>query len=129
MGQQARQDWRNLRRLALDLRLPQVADSLRSCGPCLLAHGTLWTWWDDTMDAPGVCMPRREREFLIAAEPDIFFITPELRPYNQVMARPDLVSAGWMQAHLMLSWRALAPKLFVELFPGEGPPVPSFSQS
>ena len=83
-------DWMGLRDLAWGLALPGTVETDRPQGPCLTAHGQLWTWWDRQTDAPG------------------FRILPVER--------------------LLLSWRALAPRSFVEMFPGEGPPVPSYSR-
>ena len=119
--------WKRLRMLAAGLSLPGISEAEMSCGPCLLAHGELWTWWDRKEGAVGLRLPPGERPFGLAAAPEVFFVTQPIMRFNQVLARPDLVSRKWVQGHLLLSWRALAPKLFKELFPGEGPPVPSFS--
>ncbi len=94
--------------------------------PCLRAHGRLWTWWDPTVGAPGFRLPDGEREFLIASDPEVFFVTEGEAEFNHVFARPDLVDPLWVRGNLSLSWRAMAPQLFVRLFPGEGPPVPEF---
>ena len=119
--------WGDVRALAATLGLPGTSRAELPCGPCLLAHGELWTWWDREVDALGLRLPPGERPFLIAAAPEVFFVTRTIMRFNQVMARPDRVSRKWFQGHLLLSWRALSPKLFQELFPGEGPPVPSFT--
>ncbi len=119
--------WKGVQSLAATLALPGISRSELSCGPCLLAHGELWTWWDHDVNAPGLRLPPGERPFLIAAAPEVFFVTRSIMRFNQVMVRPGLVSRKWFQGHLLLSWRALAPRSFQDLFPGEGPPVPSFS--
>ena len=121
-------DWMGLRDLAWGLALPGTVETDRPQGPCLTAHGQLWTWWDRQTDAPGFRILPVERPFLIAAEPEVFFVTPEIETRHQMFARPDRVSLGWVQGHLLLSWRELAPRSFVEMFPGEGPPVPSYSR-
>lgn len=119
--------WKRLRKLAAGLALPGISEAELPCGPCLLAHGELWTWWDRDEHAFGLRLPPGERPFLIAAAPEVFFVTRPIMRFNQVMVRPDRVSRRWVQGHLLLSWRALAPRYFRELFPGEGPPVPRFT--
>lgn len=119
--------WKDVQILAAGLALPAISRAEQPCGPCLLAHGEVWIWWDRSVGAPGLRLPPGERPFLIAAAPEVFFVTKRIMRFNQVMARPDRISRRWLQGHLMLTWRALAPKRFKELFPGEGPPVPSFS--
>ena len=122
-------DWIQIRGLARSLNLPGIHEDMLAGGdPCLKAHGRLWTWWDRTENAPGFRLPDGEREFLIASDPDIFFITPGEPHYSHVLARPDRVSWRWVLGNLSLSWRVLAPRSFVQLFPGEGPPVPRLTE-
>lgn len=128
MGTEGPLDWSVLRRLARGLALPGIVESRVSQGPCLIAHGHLWTWWDTGSCAPGFRILPSERPFLIAADPDVFFVTKAIETRHQIFAHPDRVSLRWVQGHLLLSWRALAPRSFVEMFPGEGPPVPSYAQ-
>ncbi len=129
MSKEGRLDWDRVLHLTQQLLLPEIVEVYRGIDPCLLAHGKLLAWWDCAVDAPGFSLPPGERDFLIAADPDVFFVTSVDMPSNQVLARPHRVSERWIQAHLLLCWRALAPQIFGELFPGEGPPVPSFSSS
>lgn len=122
-------DWTQTRRLARSLNLPHVHEDTRQNGmPCLRAHGRLWTWWDTEVNAPGFRLPAGEREFLIAADPAIFFVTEAEAAFDHVFANPYKVSPRWILGNLTLTWRALAPSAFVQLFPGEGPPVPQFSE-
>jgi hypothetical protein len=129
MGPAAMLDWTQTKRLARSLNLPNVHEGIRSDGLCCLyAHDRLWTWWDSRVDAPGFRLPAGERDFLIAADPEIFFVTEAEAPFNHVLAHPARVSPRWILGNLSLSWRALAPSIFVQLFPGEGPPVPHFME-
>ena len=121
-------DWFEIKRLARGLNLPAICEDTRRNGhPCLLAHGRLWTWWDLDQNAPGFRLPAGEREFLIACEPDIFYVGRHEICHNHVFARPERVNRNWVMGNLSLSWRALAPQVFVDQFPGEGPPVPQFA--
>ena len=121
-------DWAELRRLGRSLNLPAVQEGQRGDGaPCLRAHGRVWTWWDRWENAPGFRLPAGERAFLIAADPFTFCVRADEAFCNHVLARPDRVSTCWILANLSLGWRALAPRAFVALFPGAGPPVPHFA--
>ncbi len=121
-------DWNKVVDLAFGLGLPGVTKaSLADGSQALFAHDRLWVWWDRGIDEPGFRMPKREREFLIAASPEVFFISRNERDLDRVYARSTKVNPRWIQANLALSWRALAPEFFVEQFPGVGPPVPQFS--
>lgn len=129
MGHRAMLDWTQTKRLARSLNLPNVHEDMRADGfPCLRAHGRLWTWWDLDLDSPGFRLPAGERDFLIAADPEIFFVPCAEATFNHVLAHPARVSPRWILGNLSLSWRALAPTAFLRLFPGEGPPVPQFSE-
>ena len=122
-------NWKETKRLARSLNLPNVCEDSRSDGfPCLRAHGRLWTWWDPCVNAPGFRLPSGERDFLIAADPEVFFVTREEAGFNHVLADPGRVSRRWVLGNLSLSWRALAPSAFVQMFPGAGPPVPQFME-
>ena len=124
-------DWPELRRLGRSLNLPAVHEGQRADGaPCLRAHGRVWTWWDRRENAPGFRVSAGEQAFLIAADPLTFYACADETAEavrNHVLARPDRVSTCWILANLSLGWRALAPRAFVVLFPGEGPPVPQFA--
>jgi len=121
--------WTQTKQLARSLNLPNVHEGLRGDGlPCLRAHNRLWTWWDPVVAAPGFRLPSGERDFLIAADPEVFFVTEEEAAFNHVFAHPARVNPQWVLGNLSLSWRALAPPVFVQLFPGEGPPVPQFME-
>ncbi|WP_158514980.1 hypothetical protein [Nioella nitratireducens] len=122
-------NWTQIKRLARGLNLPSIHEDTRADGfPCLRAHGRLWTWWDETLGAPGFRLPSGERDFLIASDPEAFFVTDAEAAFNHVLARPELLDPLWVRGNLSLSWRALAPALFTRLFPGEGPPVPEFME-
>lgn len=123
-----RLDWIKLKRLARSLNLPGVHEATRADGsPCFCAHDRLWTWWNLEFDAPGFRLPANEREFLIASDPETFFVSGAAGPPGHVLADPSRVCVRWVLGNLSLSWRALAPVAFVQLFPGAGPPVPHYA--
>ena len=103
-------DWETYKALALELKLPNVIEATSWGNPCLKAHGKLWAWWSPSEDAPVFKMPREEREFLIEADPETFFVTDHYRSHNLVLVHPASLDPEWAKAHLVRSWRELAPK-------------------
>lgn len=108
--------WDDLRAFALALDLPKVEDSISWGNPGLKAHGKLWTWWSpqDYADAPVFKVAPEERDFLMEAAPEIFFITDHHRPYGLVLMRPDRFDADWARSNLFKVWRQQAPKRFLK---------------
>jgi hypothetical protein len=63
-----------------------------------------------------------ERELLMAAEPDVFFITDHYRPYEMyVLVRLEAVEEGELLEVLTDSWRIAAPKRVRAAFDAEHP--------
>ena len=105
-----------LKRLALSLKLPNVVEATSWGQPCLKAHGKLWVWWSPHEDAPVFKIPKEEREILLEAEPERFFVTPHYQPHALILMRPDKFDANWARANLLRSWRAMAPKRVLKAF-------------
>lgn len=55
-------------------------------------------------------MPFEEREILLAAEAETFFITPDYRGHAIVLVRPERLDPAWVRANLVRVWRRQAPK-------------------
>ncbi len=64
-------------------------------------------------------LPIEEREILIEAEPETFFVTDHYRKHNLVLVRPDRVDPAWARANLIRVWRQQAPKRFLKAFDAE----------
>jgi hypothetical protein len=111
--------WSDLRALALSLELPGVLETTAWGNPCLKAHGKMWTWWSPSENAPVFKVSREEREILIEAEPDRFFLTPHYQAHPLVLMRPAAFDAEWAIANLHRTWRAQAPKRFLKQFDAE----------
>jgi hypothetical protein len=116
MGQASTYDWHRLRTMALGLDLPGVEEATSWGHPCLKAHGKLWTWWSPSEDAPVFKVSMEEREVLLEAEPERFFITPHYRSHALVLMRPAQLDLDWAKANLIRVWRAQAPKRFLREF-------------
>ena len=110
MKRERRVDWDRLKALALGLGLPGVEETTSWGQPTLKAHGKLWVWWSPHEDAPVFKVSFEEREVLLEAEPDTFFVTPHYRGHQLVLVRPERLDLAWARHNLMRVWRAQAPK-------------------
>lgn len=106
-------DWPGLKTLAFELGLPNVIETTAWDNPCLKAHGKMWTWWSASADAPVFKVSRDERDVLLDAGGDEFFVTDHYRPHGLVLVRPDRFDPRWARANLMKVWRAQAPNRFL----------------
>lgn len=102
--------WPEFKAMALSLNLPHVTEAVSWGQPNLKAHGKMWCWWSPTEDAPVFKVSKDEREMLLEADPETFFVTDHYRPHGLVLARPDKVDRDWAKARLLQSWREMAPK-------------------
>ena len=57
-----------------------------------------------------------EREILLEAEPDTFFVTPHYKGHPMVMVRPERLDLKWAKANLIRVWRAQAPKRVLKAY-------------
>lgn len=107
---------------AFAFRLPGVEDGTAYGHPCLKAHGKFLTrLWDDgdTLVCPGV--PFDEREMLMEAEPQTFYLTDHYRNYPYVLVRLSQVHAGTVERLIQRQWRANAPKTVLKAWDAENP--------
>jgi hypothetical protein len=109
-------DWSRIKALALGLGLPGVEETTSWGEPTLKAHGKLWVWWSPNEDAPVFKVPFEEREILIEAEPETFFVTPHYRGHPLVLVRPGKLDLDWARANLIRVWRAGAPKRVLKAY-------------
>jgi hypothetical protein len=96
---------------AFALALPLVTDGTSYGYPCLKANGKFLTRLKedgDTLVLTGV--PFDEREMLIEAAPEAFYVTDHYRNYPTVLARLSAVEAGTVLRILERQWRASVPK-------------------
>ena len=109
-------DWERIRTMALGLRLPGVEETTSLRQPTLKAHGKLWVWWSPHEDAPVFKVPFEEREILLEAEQDTFFVTPHYKGHPMVLVRPERLDLKWAKANLIRVWRAHAPKRVLKAY-------------
>ncbi len=56
-----------------------------------------------------------EREMLMEADPETFYITEHYRPYPAMLVRLDRVEEATLRRLLQQHWRSVAPKKFLKL--------------
>lgn len=115
-------DWPRLKALALSLELPQVTEAYPWGHEVLKAHGKMWCWWSPLVDAAVFRAERDEREMLMEADPDTFFLHPHYAPHKLVLVRAGRIDPDWAQARLLRDWRAAAPKRWLKQWDADNPP-------
>ena len=103
-------DWAGLKALALSLDLPEVTEAHPWGHEVLKAHGRMWCYWGAMADGAVFKADKAEREMLLAAAPDTFFLHPHYAPHNLILVRPGRIDPDWASARLVRHWRELAPK-------------------
>jgi hypothetical protein len=62
-----------------------------------------------------------EREMLLAADPETFFLHPHYTPYNLILVRPGRLDPGRARARLIRQWRDAAPKRWLRAWDAAQP--------
>ena len=106
-------DWPELKSLALGLGLPEVTLATPWGHEALKAFGRMWCYWSPYEDAAVFKAGREEREMLMLADPDTFFLHPHYRAHDLVLVRAGRIDPDWACARLRAQWRAAAPKRFL----------------
>lgn len=109
-------DWAKLKALALSLDLPHVEETTSWGQPVLKAHGKLWVWWSPSENVPVFKVPFAEREVLLEAAGDEFFVTPHYQSHQLILVRPNKLNLDWARANLIRVWRAQAPKRVLKAY-------------
>ncbi|MFN4172250.1 MAG: hypothetical protein ACK4GW_10910 [Pseudorhodobacter sp.] len=55
-----------------------------------------------------------ERDMLMAADPDTFFLHPHYAAHRLVLVRAGRIDPDWARARLLLRWREAAPKRWLK---------------
>jgi hypothetical protein len=118
-----RLNWEALKTLALSLDLPGVELTTSWGEPTLKAHGKLWVWWSPHEDAPVFKVPIEERDVMIEASPDEFYVTPHYQGHPLVLVRPERLDLDWARANLIRVWRRQAPKRVLKAYDADHPPA------
>jgi hypothetical protein len=108
-------DWNRVRALAL--ALPGTVESTSYGTPSFKVAGKFLTRLHQDGHSLVVKIGMDEREMLMAAEPEIFYITDHYRAYPAMLVRLDRVPEDTLARLLEQSWREIAPKRLVKLYP------------
>jgi hypothetical protein len=92
------------------LALPDTVETTSWDARFFKVNGKVILYWNASHDCPVFKVPVEERDFLIEADPEIFFTTDHHRPYAMILARPDRLDPGWARANIERVWRAQVRK-------------------
>jgi hypothetical protein len=95
---------------ALALALPEVEEGVAFGTPAFRVRKTLLARLREDGETMMVKADYAEREFRIAAQPEVFFITDHYKNYPALLVRLAQVHPAEMQVLLGKAWRMIAPK-------------------
>jgi hypothetical protein len=99
------------RYLAIALKLPGTSASTSYGTPAVKVMGKILSRW--RTEAEGALAIRcglLDRQILLQADPEAFFLTDHYRDYPMVLARLDRLSAAAVRDLTERAWRLVAPK-------------------
>ncbi|AGP40352.1 hypothetical protein BE04_31715 [Sorangium cellulosum] len=116
-------NWEQLCKLGL--ALPEVVEDVWFRTPALKVRGKAFVRLKE--DGQSVVFQLEsvdEQEFLIEAQPDIYFITDHYRGYPAVLARLSALRAPECRMRLERAWRLKAPKTLAKQLDQPAPAKP-----
>lgn len=102
---------------AIVMSFPEVEESPSYGKPAYKAFGKFFTRLRDDNESlvlGGVGFD--EREMLMEAEPETFFVTDHYKSYPYVLARRTSLDPGSFREMLKRRWRELAPKKYLKTY-------------
>jgi hypothetical protein len=102
------------------LKLPSVSESTSYGTPCLRVGKTMICRLREDNETLVLKLDMMEREILMEAEPDVFFITDHYRGYPTVLVRLPKADIDHIEMLLRRAWFAAAPKRLTKRFPDAG---------
>jgi hypothetical protein len=104
--------WPELRDFALGLNLPEVTVDYPHGHESLKAFGKLWCHWSPYAVGGVFKASWEERDMLMAADPDTFFLHPHYQNYDYILVRN--IDPAWARTRLITRWRDNAPKRYLK---------------
>jgi hypothetical protein len=111
----------DVRRLALSL--PETSERPCYGTPGFYVRNHLFARIRSDEESVVVKVDMGERDLLMGAEPDVFFITDHYREYGYVLVRVEAIEEDELLEVLTDSWRMVAPKRLLAAFDAEHPAV------
>lgn len=116
-------NYQDVRRLAL--ALPGVEDSTSYGTPALKVRGKLLARLKEDGVTLVMLVGFDERELLMAAEPETYFITDHYRGYPSVLVRLETAAPATVARLLEQAWRERAPATLVRAHDRDGTGIPA----
>jgi hypothetical protein len=101
---------------ALILALPGIEESTSHGVPGFKLRGVFFARLRDDDTVLALRLPIPDRELLMEAAPEIYFVTDHYRGYPSVLVRLAAIGRSELQALLEQAWRAKATKAAVKAF-------------
>ncbi|KUO19323.1 MmcQ/YjbR family DNA-binding protein [Streptomyces dysideae] len=115
-------DVEDVRRIALSL--PDTTEKIAWSMPTFRVAGKMFATLPEDETSIAVRCPKEERDELVLAEPDKFWIADHEAQFAWVRARlAALEDDGELRDILADSWRQAAPPRLLEAYPELGPPT------
>jgi hypothetical protein len=102
--------------LELARRLPEVEEGTSYATPALRVRGRFFARLREDGETLVVKMNLFERQYLVDADPEVFFITDHYRDYPSVLVRLPAVQPAQLAERLEDAWRIAAPKRLAAAF-------------
>jgi hypothetical protein len=109
-----------LRRLAL--ALPAAEEGTSYGTPCWRVRRTFFARLREDGESVVVKVDPGEGEILLAAEPEVFFVTPHYHGYPLVLVRLAAIEEDELAEVLAESWRRAAPAKLLRAYDEAHPP-------
>jgi hypothetical protein len=104
----------------LALALPEVEEGTSYGTPAFKVKGKLIARLKEDGESLVILIDFEERERLLKADPETFYITDHYLNYPSVLVRLPRVRATALRDLLEKAWRGAAPRSLVEAFDGKG---------
>lgn len=113
----------DVRRLALALPNAEEKPSYNATAGFRAGGGRLFAREREDGESIALRVDPGERELLLAAEPEVFYIIDHYRDHPWVIVRLANVPLDELEELLTDAWRLVAPKRLVARFDAENPPA------
>ena len=104
---------------ALALKLPETSEKPCYGTPGFYVKKKLFARMLPDGKTLAVKVDLNEREGLLAAAPDVFYLTPHYQPWPMVLVRLDRVERDDLKERVVEAWRFEAPDKLLAEFDGE----------
>jgi hypothetical protein len=108
MKKAPRVTYQTVRRTALTF--PHVEEGRSYGAPALKVKGKLFVRLREDLDSIVIKMPFDQREELMAADPQTFYITEHYREYEWILVRLSKVGEDALHELLQIAYRAASPR-------------------